>query len=271
MDKWINAFHESVFKWIVHLNCSSHVFAQAMCVVPVFCTFVHFRPPTCEQRSSSAPPECFVESAVQEALRREEAALKIRARKQSRNVTRRWARFADGLWKQCEEKAVQEICAEADSRASRITPQLRIVMHREAFNTFISYVFAERSDAAALEHLGIIRDIGGRTVEFWCADEVLEENATMQALHSEALICQSTLEQHQIRLAMAPREPIRLKFKDNLTLECVRRLVHKRFGVAPVKQRLAHRGKTLTRGSLSEQSVGPGSVINVTERTLAKN
>ena len=250
--------------------CSSHVFAQVM-RVPVFCTFVHFRPSICEQRSSSAPPECFVDCAVQEALRREEVTLKIRARKQSRNVTRRWARFADGLWKHCREKAIQEICAEADFRASRITPQLRIVMERAAFNTFISYVFAERSDAAALEHLGIIRDRGGRTVEFWCADEVLENNATMQTLHSEALICQSTLEQHQIRLAMAPLEPIRLKFKMSLTLECLRKLVHKRFGVAPVKQRLAHRGKNLTRGPLSEQNVGPGCVIHVTERTLAKN
>ena len=203
---------------------------------------------------------------MQEALRREEAALKIRARKQSRNVTRRWARFADGLWKQCEEKAVQEICAEADSRASRITPQLRIVMEREAFNTFISYVFAERRDAAALGNLGIIRDRGGRTVEFWCANEVLEDNAIMQALHSEALICQSTFEQSQIRLAMAPREPITVKFKMSLTLECVRRLVHKRFGVAPVKQRLTHRGRTLSRGILSEQGVGPGSVVHVTER-----
>ena len=92
----------------------------------------------------------------------------------------------------------------------------------------------------------------------------------MQALQSEALICQSTLEQHQIRLAMAPLEPIRLKFKMSLTLECLRKLAHKRFGVAPVKQRLAHRGKTLTRGSLSEQSVGPGAVINVIERTLAE-
>ena len=143
-------------------------------------------------------------------------------------------------------------------------------MERDAYNTFISYVFAERRDAAALESLGIIRDPGGATVEFWCADEVLEENATMQALHSEALICQSTLEQNQIRLAMAPREPIRLKFKDNFTLERLRKLVQKRFGVAPVKQRLAHRGRTLSQAILSEQGVGPGSVINVTEKTLAK-
>ena len=208
---------------------------------------------------------------MQEALRREEAALKIRARKRSRNATRQWAQFADGLWRRCEEREDRAICVEADSRASRITPQLRIVMERDAYNTFISYVFAERRDATALESLGVIRDRGGPTVEFWCAEEVLKENATMQALHHEALICQSTLEQHQIRLAMAPREPIRLKFKDNLTLECLRKIVHKRFGVAPVKQRLEHRGKTLTRGSLSEQSVGPGTVINVTERTLAKN
>ena len=143
-------------------------------------------------------------------------------------------------------------------------------MERDAYNTFISYVFAERRDAAALESLGIIRDPGGATVEFWCADEVLEENATMQALHSEALICQSTLEQHQIRLAMAPLEPITVKFKTSLTLECVRKVVHTRFGVAPVKQRLTHKGRTLTRGSLSEQSVGPGSVIRVIERTVAK-
>ena len=143
-------------------------------------------------------------------------------------------------------------------------------MERDAYNTFISYVFAERRDAAALESLEIIRDRGGPTVEFWCADEVLEENATMQALHSEALACQHTLEQSQIRLVLAPRTPITVKLKMSLTLECVRRLVHKRFGVAPVKQRLTHRGRTLSRGILSEQGVGPGSVINVTEKTLAK-
>ena len=70
----------------------------------------------------------------------------------------------------------------------------------------------------------------------------------MQALHSEALICQSTFEQSQIRLAMAPREPITVKFKMSLTLECVRKKVHKRFGIAPVKQRLTHRGAALSRG-----------------------
>ena len=183
---------------------------------------------------------------------------------------RSWARFADGLWKRRDAEAVREICADVNLRASRVTPQLRIVMQREAINTFINYVFADRRDAAALESLGIIRDPGGPTVEFWCADEVLEENATMQALHSEALICQSTFERSQIRLAMAPREPITVKFKMSLTLECVRRLVHKRFGVAPVKQRLTHRGRTLSRGILSEQGVGPGSVINVTDKTLAK-
>ena len=183
---------------------------------------------------------------------------------------RSWARFADGLWKRRAAEAVREICADVNLRASRVTPQLRIVMQREAINTFINYVFADRRDAAALESLGIIRDPGGPTVEFWCADEVLEDNVTMQALHREALVCQSTLEQHQIRLAMAPREPIALKFKDNLTLECLRKFVHKRFGVAPVKQRLAHKGKILTRGALSEQNVRPGCVIHVTERTVAK-
>ena len=218
--------------------------------------------------SRSIPPlqwEFFVERAIQEAIHRE-AAAKERTRRRARNATRRWTQVLESWWKQNEEKAVHEICAEADSRASRITPQLRIVMHREAFNTFISYVFAERSDVPALEHLGIIRDIGGRTVEFWCADEVLEDNATMQTLHYEALICQSTLEQHQIRLAMAPLEPITVKFKSSLTLECVRKKVHKRFGVAPVKQRLTHRSRTLSRGILSEQGVGPGSVVHVTER-----
>ena len=142
-------------------------------------------------------------------------------------------------------------------------------MQREVYNTFISYVFADQRDAAALESLGIIRDGGGPAVEFWCADEMLAENATMQTLYNEALICQSTLEQHQIRLAMAPREPLRLKFKENLTLESVRRKVHKRFGIAPAKQRLTQRGAALSRGILGEQSVGPGSVINVTERILA--
>ena len=104
-----------------------------------------------------------MDCAVQEALRREEAAVKMRARKQSRNAMRSWARFADGLWKRRDAEAVREICADVNLRASRVTPQLRIVMQREAINCFINYVFADRRDAAALESLGIIRDPGGPT------------------------------------------------------------------------------------------------------------
>ena len=65
---------------------------------------------------------------------------------------------------------------------------------------------------------------------------------------------------------MAYANPCMLRFKQSLTLEQLRKVVQRRFAIEPLKQHLTHKGTVLTRGSLSGQGVGRGSVIIVSER-----
>ena len=130
---------------------------------------------------------------------------------------------------------------------------------------FLTYIFADRRDAAELERIGVIRDPGGKTVEFWCADEPFDD-PTMTAILWEAQLCQRTFDEGMLRLAMAYAEPYTLKFKEGLTLENLRKVVQRRFGIQPLKQRLTHKGTILSRGQLSDQGVAKGSIIIVSER-----
>ena len=122
-------------------------------------------------------------------------------------------------------------------------------------------------DCAALETVGVIRDRGGDTVEFWCADEPLE-HPTMMALLNEARQWRESHEKSLLRLTRVEDPPLTTPFTRSLTLESLRRTVQRKFRIQPVHQHLAHRGRVLTRGVLSDQGVGPGCVIFVSERRL---
>ena len=238
-----------------------------MICFPVLNTFVHFVPRRVEsQRCSSAPPEFFVGSVIAQANKRE-IAMKNRAKRRASKVLKKWSSVVEGLRKGRERELIKQISEDSSFRACRVTPRLREVLRRDAYESFLHYVFQDVRDCAALESMGVIRDHGGEAVEFWCADEPLQ-HPTMMALLNEARQCRESHEKSLLRLTRVEDPPLTTPFKRSLTLESLRKIVQRKFQIQPVHQHLTHRGRVLTRGVLSDQGVGPGCVIFVSERRL---
>ena len=121
-----------------------------MICFPVLNTFVHFVPRRVElQRCSSAPPEFFVGSVIAQAIKRE-IAMKNRAKRRTSKVVKKWSSVVEGLWKVREREFVHEICEEEAFRASHVTPRLREVLQRDAYESFLHDVFQDVRDCAAL-------------------------------------------------------------------------------------------------------------------------
>ena len=196
--------------------------------------------------------------------------MKSRAKRRTSKVVKKWSSVVEGLWKEREREFVHEICEEEAFRACRVTPRLREILQRDAYESFLHYVFQDVRDCVALETMGVIRDRGGDTVEFWSADAPLE-HPTMMGLLNEAKLCRESHGKSLLRLTrvdVVDDPPLTTPFTRSLTLESLRRTVQRKFQIQPVHQHLTHRGRVLSRGVLSDQGVGPGCVIFVVERRL---
>ena len=204
-----------------------------------------------------------MDCAIAQGIKRD-VALRNKAKRRASKVVKKWSGLVENFWKRREQDLVQEISDVAAAHTSRATPRSREVLQIECYQTFLHYVFHDVRDCAALETMGVIRHEGD-TVEFWCADEPMED-PTMKALLNEARLCRETHEKSQLRLARANEEPLMIKFKDTLTLENIRRIVQRRFRIKPVNQHLSMNGRVLSRGRLSEQGVRAGCVVVVAER-----
>ena len=232
--------------------------------LPVLNTFVHFAPRRLEsQRCTSAPPEFLVECVIAQAIKRE-VTLKTRAKRRASKVLKKWSSMVEGLWKVREHELIKQISDDSSFRACRVTPRLREILQRDAYESFLHYVFQDVRDCAALETMGVIRDRGGDTVEFWSADEPLE-HPTMMGLLNEAKLCRETHEKSLLRLTRVDDPPTTIPFTRTLTLESLRRTVQRKFQIQTVYQQLTHRGRVLSRGVLSDQGVGLGCVILILE------
>ena len=160
----------------------------------------------------------------------------------------------------------ERVHATHECRHVWLEPKLRVVLSKEAYDVFL-HIFEDRSMVSRpLEALGVIRDGGDSTVQFWCADACLKTEPMMQAMLHEAILCKDTYEANEIRVTMHYSSPLNMKLTDKLLLQHVRKRVEKRFHIQIHKQRLTHKGQELFRGSLCEQGVGRGSVIIVSER-----
>ena len=206
--------------------------------------------------------ECFVANVIRDALRVQVE----RAKPPSKRIIRRWFCFTERICQQhCEDVQAREEC---DASCARLEPRMRIVLPKEALDVFL-HIFEDKTTVAGhLETLGIIRDSGGNCVEIWCTDSCLGD-PMMQTILNEAQRCRDTYESGHIRVTMTYSRPILVKFKETLTLEHVRRIVQKQFSIKLHNQLLTHKGQILSRGVLSDQDVGAGSVIIVCDRTLA--
>ena len=226
--------------------------------LPVVSTFVHFRHvKNIATRCKSAPATILRDVIREEARKREWPSTRI---------LRRWYCFTERLLEQHYHTG--KLLATHESRRAWLEPKLRLHLPKDAYDVFL-YIFEDRSIVAQpLESLGIIRDIGDSTVQFWCADACLKTEPMMQAMLQEAILCKDTYEANEIRVTMHYSSPLTMKFTDKLTLQHVRKRAEKRFWIKIHKQVLTHKGQQLVRGNLWEQGVARGSVIIVSERGL---
>ena len=133
-------------------------YVGSMKSLPVLNTFVHFAPRRLEpQRCTSAPPEFFVECVIAQAIKRE-VTLKTRAKRRASKVLKKWSSVVEGLRKGREHELIKQISEDSSFRACRVTPRLREVLQRDAYLSFLHYVFQDVRDCAALETMGVIRD-----------------------------------------------------------------------------------------------------------------
>ena len=143
---------------------------------------------------------------------------------------------------------------------------MRLHLPKAAYDVFL-HIFEDKSIVEKpLEELGVIRDVGDSTVQFWCSDACLKTEPMMRAMLNEAKICRDTYEANEIRVAMNYSRPQKMKLTDRLTFQSLRRRVEKHFQIKGHRQILTHKGQQLFRGTLSEQGVARGSVIIVSDR-----
>ena len=243
-------------------------------MLPIFNTFVHFHDKNHHrhqrvQRSKSAPPEHAKPTAIrqQEYTDRSEvitARTLPNARWPAKRILRRWLCLFERFSARHHEETKLKI--KCDLRCARLEPQLRIVLPMEAYAMFLHIFEGPTRVAVHLEELGLIRDSGKGTVELWCAADSMKE-PMMQMMLEEARQCRDTYEWNQIRVAKTYSSPLVMKLRSTLTLQELRQIVEKKFGLKPGQQILQHKGQVLCkRGLLYDLGVRRGSVIRVSER-----
>ena len=223
--------------------------------VPVVSTFVHFgNVENSVTRSKSAPA-----AALRNVIRTETRKLQW----PSKRILRRWYNFTERVFEQ-HQKTVKLFTTQ-ESRRAWIEPKLKLHLPKEAYDVFL-HIFEDRSLVSQpLEDLGVIKDVGDSTVQFWSSAACLKTEPMMQMMLREATLCRDTYQANEIRVAMHYSSPTTVKFTDKLTLQHLRKVVEKRFHIKMHKQMLTHKNKQLVRGVLCEQGVGRGSVIMVSE------
>ena len=223
--------------------------------VPVVSTFVHFgNVNNSVARSKSAPPTVWRDVIRSDA----------RQLKPSKRILRRWYCFTERVLERHYETV--KVLTTHESRRAWLEPKLRLHLPKDAYDVFL-HIFEDKSIVEKpLEDLGVIRDVGDNTVQFWASDACLKTEAMMQAMLNEAKICRDTYEANEIRVAMHYSRPLKVKLTDRLTFQSLRRRVEKHFQIKGHRQILTHKGQQLFRGTLSEQGVARGSVIIVSER-----
>ena len=181
----------------------------------------------------------------------------------SKRVLRRW--FCLTERKLQHHHDTQKMLTIYESRRAWLEPKLRLHLPKEAYDVFL-HIFEDKTKIAEpLEALGVIRDVGDATVQFWCADACLQTEPMMQAMLNEAKYCRDNYEANEIRVAMHYSSPLIMKLTNKLTLVHVRNRVEKCFQIKTHKQVLTHKGQQLFHGLLWKQGVTRGSVIIVSE------
>ena len=182
----------------------------------------------------------------------------------SKRILRRWYCFTERVLER-EYESAKVLTTTHESRRAWLEPKLRLHLPKDAYDVFL-HIFEDKSIVEKpLEDLGVIRDVGDNTVQFWASDACLKTEAMMQAMLNEAKICRDTYEANEIRVAMHYSRPLKMKLTDRLTFQSLRRRVEKHFQIKGHRQILTHKGQQLFRGTLSEQGEARGSVIIVSE------
>ena len=196
--------------------------------LPIVSTFVHFGNVSNVARSKSAPPTVWRNVPRGEKLQWP-----------SKRILRRWFCYTERLLER-EYETVKVLTAH-ESRRAWLEPKLRLHLPKDAYDVFL-HIFEDKSIVEKpLEELGVIRDVGDSTVQFWCSDACLKTEPMMRAMLNEAKICRDTYEANEIRVAMNYSRPQKMKLTDRLTFQSLRRRVEKHFQIRGHRQILTHR------------------------------
>ena len=204
--------------------------------------------------------DCLADSILRDVLHKDF----LKARWPSKRILRRWFCFTERKLRQ--HRDAEKLLITLESRHAWLEPKLRLTLPKEAYDVFLQIFEDKRIVSEPLEAYGVVRDDGGNSIQFWCADACLKKEPMMQYMLDEAMRCRDTYEANEVRIAMHYSSPLIMKCTDKLTLHQVRKRVEKRFHIKAHKQILSHKGHQLVRGPLCEQGVHRGSVIIVSER-----
>ena len=132
--------------------------------VPVVSTFVQFgNVDNSVTRSKSAPA-----TALRNVIRT--GARKLQW--PSKRILRRWYNITERVLEQHHETV--KLLATQESRRAWLKPKLRLHLPKDAYDVFL-YIFEDRNLVSQpLEALGVIRDVGDSTVQFWSSDACLK-------------------------------------------------------------------------------------------------
>ena len=105
-----------------------------------------------------------------------------------------------------EERTVKEIRALVP-RLDGCSPKPRCSLHSTVYPHYVRRVFPDQSHALFLEALGVIRR-EGVMMQFWAADNVCDEQETMQQILDEAKRMQRIFEDNCFQVVGVDRVPI---------------------------------------------------------------
>ena len=214
----------------------------------------------CGKLTCTRSQECFANTIASDVLQKDS----LEVQWPSKRILRRWFCLTERKLRQHND--TEELLVALEARHARLEPKLRLTLPKEAYDVFL-HIFEDKNIVSeSLEAFGVIRDAGGNTIQFWCADACLKTEPMMQYMLNEATRCRDTYEANEVRIAMHYSSPLVMKFTDKLTLQQIRKRVETCFKIKVHKQMLTHKGHQLVRGLLCEQGVHRGSVIIVSER-----
>ena len=245
---------------------------------PVINTFIEFRATRHARRTRSSPPEFQIHIALAEASCRrprkkhrrrrapgddEQAYSKFRQQARLEN----WGMFATQVFvKNRKETRKQARIIMAAYRVALRIPTLRDALPTNVFMHMANCLGICHDQFAILMIEGVVRRARG-DMQIWVPENAMKRK-TLQTLLSYAKLFKVLLGRREFALRLPMCGGIAccpMSFGPQMTVEDLKAIAAVSSGIPVSKQRMAHLGTELFSGLLTENGVGSGSCVIVTE------